>query len=83
MSKLQQCKYYNIQFTICLLQMYDMKSYKFKINVYSFPILFSVNGQTLKYVSLVTLTLQNALVGLSMRYARTRSGDLFLSSTGK
>ncbi|KAL2714213.1 UDP-galactose translocator [Vespula squamosa] len=39
------------------------------------------NGQTLKYVSLVTLTLQNALVGLSMRYARTRSGDLFLSST--
>ncbi|XP_035720953.1 UDP-galactose translocator-like [Vespa mandarinia] len=39
------------------------------------------NGQTLKYVSLVTLTLQNALVGLSMRYARTRSGDLFISST--
>ncbi|CAB0043147.1 unnamed protein product [Trichogramma brassicae] len=35
----------------------------------------------LKYVSLVTLTLQNALVGLSMRYARTRSGDMFLSST--
>lgn len=41
------------------------------------------NGQLLKYVSLVTLTLQNALVGLSMRYARTRSGDMFLSSTGK
>lgn len=39
------------------------------------------NGQALKYVSLVTLTLQNALVGLSMRYARTRSGDMFLSST--
>ncbi|XP_012350252.1 UDP-galactose translocator [Apis florea] len=38
-------------------------------------------GQILKYVSLITLTLQNALVGLSMRYARTRSGDMFLSST--
>ncbi|XP_015114511.1 UDP-galactose translocator [Diachasma alloeum] len=39
------------------------------------------NAQTLKYISLVTLTLQNALVGLSMRYARTRSGDMFLAST--
>ena len=35
----------------------------------------------LKYVSLITLTLQNAIVGLSMRYARTRSGDMFISST--
>ncbi|KAF5294636.1 hypothetical protein FQA39_LY02768 [Lamprigera yunnana] len=42
----------------------------------------SLNGaQTLKYVSLVTLTVQNALLGLSMRYARTRHGDMFLSST--
>lgn len=41
------------------------------------------SGQTLKYVSLVTLTLQNAMVGLSMRYSRTRAGDMFLSSTGK
>ncbi|XP_043584539.1 UDP-galactose translocator [Bombus pyrosoma] len=39
------------------------------------------SAQTLKYISLITLTLQNALVGLSMRYARTRSGDMFLSST--
>lgn len=39
------------------------------------------SGQTLKYVSLITLTLQNAIVGLSMRYARTRSGDMFISST--
>ncbi|XP_070165798.1 UDP-galactose translocator isoform X2 [Polyergus mexicanus] len=38
-------------------------------------------GQTLKYVSLITLTLQNAIVGLSMRYSRTRAGDMFLSST--
>lgn len=35
----------------------------------------------LKYTSLVVLTLQNAILGLSMRYARTRSGDMFLSST--
>ncbi|XP_034952392.1 UDP-galactose translocator [Chelonus insularis] len=39
------------------------------------------NNQMLKYVSLITLTLQNALVGLSMRYARIRAGDMFLSST--
>ncbi|XP_019873291.1 UDP-galactose translocator [Aethina tumida] len=39
------------------------------------------NANTLKYVSLVTLTLQNAILGLSMRYARTREGDMFLSST--
>lgn len=39
------------------------------------------NPQTLKYISLVTLTLQNAMVGLSMRYARIRSGDMFLAST--
>ncbi|XP_001991654.2 UDP-galactose translocator [Drosophila grimshawi] len=40
-----------------------------------------VNANTLKYVSLLTLTLQNAILGLSMRYARTRPGDIFLSST--
>ncbi|KAK0092732.1 hypothetical protein PV326_000711 [Microctonus aethiopoides] len=39
------------------------------------------NIQTLKYVSLITLTLQNALVGLSMRHAQTRPGDKFQSST--
>lgn len=40
------------------------------------------NENTWRYVSLITLTLQNAILGLSMRYARTRPGDLFLSSTG-
>nr|CAG4638574.1 EOG090X098P [Cyclestheria hislopi] len=39
------------------------------------------NDHRLKYISLVTLTLQNAALGLSMRYARTRPGDMFLSST--
>ena len=34
-----------------------------------------------KYVSLVTLTGQNAMLGLSMRYARTRPGDMFISTT--
>ena len=37
--------------------------------------------QTLKYMSLVTLTGQNAMLGLSMRYARTRPGDMFISTT--
>ncbi|XP_068158502.1 UDP-N-acetylglucosamine transporter isoform X2 [Drosophila tropicalis] len=40
-----------------------------------------MNANTLKYISLLTLTLQNAILGLSMRYARTRPGDIFLSST--
>jgi len=35
----------------------------------------------LKYISLITLTGQNALLGLSMRYARTRPGDMFISTT--
>mgnify|MGYP002716685603 FL=1 len=35
----------------------------------------------MKYVSLVVLTIQNAMLGLSMRYARTKPGDMFLSST--
>jgi len=39
------------------------------------------NNQTLKYLSLVTLTGQNAMLGLSMRYARTRPGDMFISTT--
>ena len=34
-----------------------------------------------KYISLVTLTGQNAVLGLSMRYARTRPGDMFISTT--
>ncbi len=29
----------------------------------------------LKYVSLITLTAQNAILGLSMRYSRTRPGE--------
>lgn len=41
----------------------------------------AVHPNALKYISLVTLTLQNAVLGLSMRYGRTRSGDMFLSST--
>ena len=31
--------------------------------------------------SLITLTGQNAVLGLSMRYARTRPGDMFISTT--
>ncbi|XP_058059618.1 UDP-N-acetylglucosamine transporter [Anopheles bellator] len=38
-------------------------------------------GNHLKYLSLATLTLQNAILALSMRHSRTRAGDMFLSST--
>ncbi|XP_047472114.1 UDP-galactose translocator-like isoform X1 [Penaeus chinensis] len=41
----------------------------------------NAQGHILKYVSLVTLTVQNSAVALSMRYARTRSGDMFIAST--
>lgn len=47
--------------------------------LYSIP---GMKAENLKYVSLVTLTVQNALLGLSMRYSRTRTGDMFYSSTG-
>lgn len=35
----------------------------------------------LKYVSLVLLTLQNALLILIMRYVRTRKGDMFFATS--
>ncbi|XP_059156140.1 UDP-N-acetylglucosamine transporter-like [Physella acuta] len=35
----------------------------------------------LKYISLVLLTVQNALLILVMRYVRTREGDMFLSTS--
>ena len=37
----------------------------------------------MKYLSLVTLTVQNAALGLCTRYVRTRPGDMFLSTSGK
>lgn len=40
------------------------------------------NANNLKYVSLITLTVQNSAVSLCMRYAKTRDGDIFFSSTG-
>jgi hypothetical protein len=42
-----------------------------------------MNAENLKYLSLLTLTVQNSAVSLSMRYAKTRPGDIFFSSTGK
>lgn len=41
-----------------------------------------MNPNNLKYVSLLTLTVQNSAVSLCMRYAKTREGDIFFSSTG-
>jgi hypothetical protein len=38
-------------------------------------------AKKLKYISLLTLTGQNAILGLSMRYSRTREGDMFYEGT--
>jgi UDP-sugar transporter A1/2/3 len=38
-------------------------------------------AKKLKYISLLTLTGQNAVLGLSMRYSRTREGDMFYEGT--
>merc|ERR1711997_766167 len=38
-------------------------------------------ARKLKYMSLLTLTAQNAILGLSMRYSRTRDGDMFYEAT--
>lgn len=40
-----------------------------------------LSGTVLKYMSLVLLTAQNAIFILSMRYVRTREGDLFFTTT--
>lgn len=37
----------------------------------------------IKYVSLAILTIQNAALGLSMRYARIRDVEMFYSTAGK
>ncbi|CAM1323041.1 SLC35A2 (predicted) [Pycnogonum litorale] len=41
----------------------------------------SGHNSLFKYVSLLTLTVQNAAMALTMRHARTQSGDMFLAST--
>lgn len=41
------------------------------------------NPNSLKYVSLLTLTVQNSAVSLCMRYSKTRDGDIFFNSTGE
>ena len=43
--------------------------------------LTSTEGNTLKYASLLVLTIQNAVLILSMRYSRTLSGDMFITTT--
>ncbi|XP_077295055.1 UDP-galactose transporter isoform X2 [Arctopsyche grandis] len=39
--------------------------------------MLKTNNNSIKYLSLVVLTVQNAALGLSMRYARTRSIEMF------
>lgn len=41
----------------------------------------TLSDRNLKYISLITLTAQNAILGLSMRYSQTREGDRFINST--
>lgn len=48
-----------------------------------FPASAELTSQNLKYLSLLTLTVQNSAVSLCMRYAKTRDGDIFFSSTGE
>jgi UDP-sugar transporter A1/2/3 len=36
---------------------------------------------SIKYLSLAILTVQNAAISLMLRYSRTVSGDLYISST--
>jgi len=43
--------------------------------------LFAARAYLLRATSLVVLTLQNAVLILVMRYARTRPGDMFYSTT--
>ena len=39
------------------------------------------HSRTLKYISLVTLTLQNASLILTIRYSRTLPGDMYIATT--
>ena len=49
---------------------------------WSWILLFSEHGFcSLKYVSLVTLTVQNASLILTIRYSRTLPGDLYIATT--
>ena len=57
---------------LCMLM--TMNSFTFSGNV-------TGNQVGLKYLSLVLLTLQNALLILVMRYVRVREGDMFMATT--
>ena len=46
-----------------------------------FEYFLTATTTSLKYVSLATLTLQNAVFILMMRYVRTREGNMFMSTT--
>ena len=41
----------------------------------------TASNEKLKYMSLLTLTFRNVILALSMRYSRTRSGDMFFEGT--
>ena len=85
--QIQPCTYY-----ICIviyLTMSDLRTDLEKVQSNKTEEMSSNPGSTmspetarkLKYLSLLTLTAQNAILGLSMRYSRTRPGDLFYEAT--
>ena len=59
----------------------EMKSVRLLVFRMCVMFLVVVHTYMLRCTSLVVLTLQNALLILVMRYARTRTGDMFFSST--
>ena len=71
--------------------MYSMKKFKTVLLLIAMHIissafttffLYSENGWcNLKYVSLLTLTVQNASLILTIRYSRTLPGDMYIAST--
>ena len=58
---------------------------RFKILLVAYCILFVLYtptaSKTLKYASLLTLTIQNTLLILSMRYSRILSGEKYITTT--
>ena len=86
--QIQPCTYYYICIVI-YLTMSDLRTDLEKVQSNKTEEMSSNPGSTmspetarkLKYLSLLTLTAQNAILGLSMRYSRTRPGDLFYEAT--
>ena len=88
-KKISQLSNSTLCTTSIYLTMSDLRTDKEKTQSSKTEEMSSNSGSTmspetarkLKYLSLLTLTAQNAVLGLSMRYSRTRPGDLFYEAT--